>query len=154
MEQEEKDALLALKDFMGTIGATQVEIEKEISLAMDKDPTVTPLKRKEVKEVLGFNKEKPVTQPKKMPLGDKPTPVKHSLIEIFKELKFGRSKEDQQFLDKAIAELAVKEQDKKTILRIKQKLNIVKADVDTLSMKDDADFYHDLIAELVEALNE
>jgi len=33
-------------------------------------------------------------------------PVKHSLIDIFKELKFGRVVEDQRYLQKCIEELS------------------------------------------------
>jgi hypothetical protein len=44
-------------------------------------------------------------------LGERPLnrPVKFSLEEIFKELKFGRMSEDQRYLDKCIYELEIQE---------------------------------------------
>lgn len=48
-------------------------------------------------------------------LGERPLnrPVKFSLVEIFKELKFGRMSEDQQFLDNCIAGIKLSENIKK-----------------------------------------
>jgi transcriptional regulator with XRE-family HTH domain len=144
MTQEEKQAILALKDFMAALGATQQEIEKELNMAMEKDPNMTPEKMREVRKLLNFT-----SAPEKKDISNLSKPgVLKPLNVTLKELKSGRPTQDQHLLDEFIKEIEELESDRKVILRIKQKLALINADVKMLSYRWNKEFLFDLIEEI------
>lgn len=169
MNQEEKKAILALKDFMASIGASPEEIEKEFEAAFKKDPNMTDVKAREVRNLLGFGEPKKVSLGKMNSCGVKPgvvnavykkppklhEPVKHPLEDLLKELKFGRSVEDQQLLDRLITETLKEENIKKAKKRITQKIDLIFTDFTQIPDSDpNKDWMIDQLEEIKDVLNE
>lgn len=125
MNKQEQEAVLALAEFMKSVGATPEEIEQEFTRAMKVDPTMTPEKIKEVEDLLGFKKKTVV--PPKVDLNK--VKEKEGLLlalplsAVLKELKIGRSKMEQDLLDGFLNVIEKKNRELETVIKIKRKLD-------------------------------
>lgn len=123
---QEKEAILAIKDFMLSMGATMKEIEEELITSMAQDKTLTPKKKEEILEILNPKNMMAATNTnleavKPCIKGSIQIPL--PLLTTLKELKFGRSKTEQDLLDGFIDVVAKKNKELETIARIDQRLH-------------------------------
>lgn len=163
---------------MVSIGVTQEEVEKEFTRSMNADPTTTEEMKKEIAELLGFKKmygaagqpepeiksaSKMVDLPKNKPVACEgpivterllAAPAKHGLAPLLAELKFGRTAQDQRFLDHMIKEYNELSRDEEIKRRIRQKLDLIVADIKQLSYKVDKDYAIDEVLSIKELLDE
>lgn len=158
MTKEEKGAIVALRDFMKSMGANPQEIEQEFMNSMKHDPTMTPNKMREVADLLGFkntnmfiaaSQEKPKNKPENKPVQKIGcSTVAMTLTGALKELKYGRTKDEQDLLDGFLKVIEKKNKELGTILRIKQKMDAVIKEALQLQNIETRDWIIDVLEEI------